>query len=153
MVMSEFLNICNEKRDMEVSKRLDEMKEIEKENQELIAKSYRTIAIVLRDSKFWKNICMVTPSRLFLGLTREGIKMLEEAVGNINTDINLTEQQWNIELAGCKLYNVTSSGICIEADGLEASLDSIIQKIVIECCEKGETDLNTLDLFLSIFVP
>lgn len=146
MEMSEFLNICNKRRDMEVSQRLSKKIEIEKENQELVARSYRTIAKILRDSIFWKNASMITPSRLCLELTHEGIKLFEEAVGNIKPTINLKEHQWNIELAGCKLYNdVTSRSICIEANGLEALLDEFIQKIIIECCEKGGTNLVTLD--------
>lgn len=145
MEMSEFLTVCNERREIEVSQRLSEKIETEKENQELVARSYRTIAKILRDSIFWKNASMITPSRLYLELTLDGIKLFEECVGNIKPTINLKERQWNIELAGCKLYNVTSRSICIEANGLEASLDNSIQKIVIECCEKGGTDLNTID--------
>ena len=145
MEMSEFLNICNETRSTEASKRLSEMVETEKENREIIAKSYRTIARILRDPAFWMNASMITSSRLLLVLTHEGIKLFEDAVGNINPVFELKGHQWNVELAGCKLYNVTSRSICIEANGLEASLDNSIQKIVIECCEKGGTDLNTID--------
>lgn len=145
MEMSEFLTVCNERREIEISQQLSKMIETEKENQELIARSYRTIAKILRDSVFWKNASMITPSRLLLVLTHEGIKLFEEAVGNINPTINLKEHQWNIELAGCKLYNVTSRSICIEANGLEAFLDQSIQKIIIECCEKGGIDIDTLD--------
>jgi lauroyl/myristoyl acyltransferase len=145
MEMSEFVTICNEKREIEVSQQLSKKIETEKENQELVARSYRTIAKILRDSIFWKNASMITPSRLYLVLTHEGIKLFEEAVGNIKPFIDFKEHQWNIELAGCKLYNVTSRSICIEANGLEALLDEFIQKIIIECCEKGGTNLVTLD--------
>lgn len=165
MEMSEFLTVCNERREIEISQRLSEKIETEKENQELVARSYRTIAKILRDSIFWKNASMITSnsdpqnttlptapmvapisnSRLILELTLDGIKLFEECVGNIKPTINLKEHQWNIELAGCKLYNVTSRSICIEANGLEALLDQTIQKIVMECCEKGGIDLDTLD--------
>lgn len=145
--MSEFLNICNEKRKTEVSKRRSEKIETEKENQELVARSYRTIAIILRDSNFWENVYMISPSKLYLELTRKGIKLFEEAVGNIKPVVNL-DRQWIIELAGCKLYNLTSRGICIEANDLEASIDDIIHKILIDCCEKGGTNLVTLDQHL-----